>query len=167
MSSTTRSASYALHFYQSEVDPLLTPVTIDPAHPFPRVLNKALCLALLLRRKRKARRSRPVVLGVVTVPRALPRLIALPSRRAATTTFCCTISSSRRRQRMYRGYECSRARPSASPATAIFICRKKSHATCWRASAPELHNRRKGDAVRLEIESDAGTEIVERLRSEF
>ena len=38
---------YAIRFYQTEVDPLLTPITIDPAHPFPRVLNKALCLALL------------------------------------------------------------------------------------------------------------------------
>ena len=40
---------HALTFYEEEVDPLLTPVTIDPSHPFPRVLNKALCIALLLR----------------------------------------------------------------------------------------------------------------------
>ncbi|MHB1840087.1 MAG: RNA degradosome polyphosphate kinase, partial [Acidobacteriaceae bacterium] len=31
---------FAIAFYQSEVDPLLTPITIDPAHPFPHVLNK-------------------------------------------------------------------------------------------------------------------------------
>ncbi len=47
---------HALDYYQREVDPLLTPITIDPAHPFPRVLNKALCLALLLRRKAQGRR---------------------------------------------------------------------------------------------------------------
>src|SRR5579872_226461 len=64
-------------FYQREVDPLLTPITIDPAHPFPRVLNKAMCLALLLRRKRRG--APGPVLGVLTVPRALPRLIRLPS----------------------------------------------------------------------------------------
>ena len=40
-------------FYQREVDPLLTPITIDPRHPFPRVLNKALSIALLLRSKRR------------------------------------------------------------------------------------------------------------------
>src|SRR5208283_3508280 len=45
----------ALDFYENEVDPLLTPVTIDPSHPFPRVLNKALCLALLLRFKRRGK----------------------------------------------------------------------------------------------------------------
>ena len=42
-------------FYVSAVEPLITPVTVDPAHPFPRVLNKALCMAFLLRRKRQAR----------------------------------------------------------------------------------------------------------------
>jgi polyphosphate kinase len=66
--------AYALEFYENEVDPLLTPVTIDPSHPFPRVLNKALCLALLLKNKRKGNGgTRPAVLGVVTVPRSLPR----------------------------------------------------------------------------------------------
>ena len=39
---------FAQNYFQREVDPLLTPISIDPAHPFPRVLNKALCLALLL-----------------------------------------------------------------------------------------------------------------------
>ena len=71
-------------YYQREVDPLLTPITIDPAHPFPRVLNKALCLALLLRRKRKG--AAGTVLGVLTVPRALPRLVPVPSGRTAPST---------------------------------------------------------------------------------
>src|SRR5436305_8270602 len=59
-----------------ELDLLLTPVTVDPAHPFPRVINKALCVAFLLRRRR---RSSLTYTGVVTVPRSLPRLIRLPS----------------------------------------------------------------------------------------
>src|ERR1700760_4197777 len=58
--------AHALDYYQREVDPLLTPITIDPAHPFPRVLNKALCLALLLKRKRKG--ATGALLGVLTVP---------------------------------------------------------------------------------------------------
>src|SRR6202045_1802507 len=66
----------ALEFYDTEVDPLLTPVTIDPSHPFPRVLNKALCLGLLLRHKRRGPKG-TTALGVVTVPRALPRLVPL------------------------------------------------------------------------------------------
>jgi polyphosphate kinase len=68
---------YIENFYVKAVEPLLTPVTVDPAHPFPHVLNKALCLAFLMRRKR---RSAQTFLGVVTVPRALPRLVLLPSK---------------------------------------------------------------------------------------
>src|SRR6202167_1980908 len=60
-----------------ELDPLLTPVTVDPAHPFPRVINKALCVALLLRRRR---RSSLTYTGVVTAPGALPRGVRLPSQ---------------------------------------------------------------------------------------
>jgi polyphosphate kinase len=71
------ATDFARGYFQREVDPLLTPISIDPAHPFPRVLNKALCLALLLRAKRRS--SGPQVLGVVTVPRALPRFVRLPS----------------------------------------------------------------------------------------
>ncbi|MGC2646961.1 MAG: RNA degradosome polyphosphate kinase, partial [Candidatus Sulfotelmatobacter sp.] len=41
-------------YCEKELDPLLTPVTVDPAHPFPRVINKALCLGLLLRRRRRS-----------------------------------------------------------------------------------------------------------------
>src|SRR5260370_22846569 len=73
--------AYALKFFESEVDPLLTPVTIDPSHPFPRVLNKALCIALLLRHKRKGSAAAKAnrALGVVTVPRSLPRGVSLPA----------------------------------------------------------------------------------------
>src|SRR5437762_10139992 len=72
----TEASDFVHDFYDSEVDPLLTPVTIDPSHPFPRVLNKALCVGLLLRHKRRGLK-RPTALGVVTVPRALPRLVTL------------------------------------------------------------------------------------------
>src|ERR1700730_4387097 len=56
------------NFYVKSAEPLLTPVTVDPAHPFPHVLNKALCLAFLLKRKRRGGQT---YLGVVTVARGL------------------------------------------------------------------------------------------------
>ncbi len=40
-------------FFTRKVDPILTPVTIDPSHPFPHVINKALCVAFQLRRQSK------------------------------------------------------------------------------------------------------------------
>src|ERR1700709_2060832 len=93
---------HASEYYQREVDPLLTPITIDPAHPFPRVLNKALCLALLLRSKRK--RAASPLLGVLTVPRALPRLVPVPSSGGTMDYIFLHELIEANAARMYRGY---------------------------------------------------------------
>src|SRR5271163_4480158 len=94
----------ALEFYDTEVDPLLTPVTIDPSHPFPRVLNKALCIGLLLRLKRRGLKA-PTSLGVVTVPRALPRLIRLASTEGYCDFILLHNLVESQVDRMFRGYE--------------------------------------------------------------
>ena len=94
---------FAQSYFQREVDPLLTPISIDPAHPFPRVLNKALCLALLLKAKRRS--SGPQVLGVVTVPRALPRFVRLPGAGGALDYLLLQDLIAQHLAGMYRGYE--------------------------------------------------------------
>jgi polyphosphate kinase len=94
---------FAQNYFQREVDPLLTPIAIDPAHPFPRVLNKALCLALLLRRKRRS--SGPQVMGVVTVPRALSRFVRLPSSEGTFDYLLLQDLIAQNLGGMYRGYE--------------------------------------------------------------
>src|SRR5579862_9059082 len=73
----SKAAHAAKVFYDRRVNPMLTPVTVDPSHPFPHVLNKALCIAFLLRRRRGGN-GKPYF-GVLTVPRALPRLLQVPA----------------------------------------------------------------------------------------
>ena len=158
----------ALEFYATEVDPLLTPVTIDPSHPFPHVLNKALCLALLLKRKRKINnKPAPTALGVVTVPRALPRLIPLPSEAGYSDFIMLHELIESQVERMFRGYEvlsCSAFRVTRN--SNLYMQEEESRSVLESVRS-ELYNRRKGDAVRLEIESSAAEEIVERLRTNF
>src|ERR1700683_1568122 len=60
----TRAREFVDQYCERELDLLLTPGTGDPAHPFPRVINKALCVAFLLRRRR---RSSMTYTGVITV----------------------------------------------------------------------------------------------------
>jgi polyphosphate kinase len=159
---------HVLKFYESEVDPLLTPVTIDPSHPFPRVLNKALCLALLLRNKRKGNGvARPAVLGVVTVPRLLPRLVSLPGPEGCCDFILLHELIESQVERMFRGYEvlaCSAFRVTRN--SNLYLQEEESRSVLESVRA-ELHNRRKGDAVRLEIDGSAEEEIVERLRTNF
>jgi len=157
--------AFAHNYFQREVDPLLTPISIDPAHPFPRVLNKALCLALLLRLKRKS--SGPQVLGVVTVPRALPRFVRLPSDEGAYDYLLLQDLIAQNLAGMYRGYEVlSRAAFRVTRNSNLYFEEEEAR-SLLETIRVELHNRRKGDAVRLEIEIGADEEIVERLRVNF
>jgi polyphosphate kinase len=157
--------SFAQGYFQREVDPLLTPISIDPAHPFPRVLNKALCLALLLRRKRRS--SGPQVLGVVTVPRALPRFVRLPGAEGAYDYLLLQDLIAHNLSGMYRGYEVlCRAAFRVTRNSNLYFEEEEAR-SLLETIRVELHNRRKGDAVRLEIETGADEEIVERLRVNF
>jgi polyphosphate kinase len=159
----------ALLFYENEVDPLLTPVTIDPSHPFPRVLNKALCLALMLQHKRKTPggKSPAPILGVVTVPRSLPRLVPLPGSEGCCDFILLHELIESQVEHMFRGYEVlSRSAFRVTRNSNLYMQEEESRSVLESVRA-ELHNRRKGDAVRLEIESSAPEEIIERLRMNF
>ncbi len=157
--------AHALQYYQREVDPLLTPITIDPAHPFPRVLNKALCLALLLRRKRKG--ASGALLGVLTVPRALPRLVPVPSSSGTQDFVFLADLIEHNATGMYRGYEILSTAAFRVTRNSNLYFQEEESRSLLDSVRSELHNRRKGDAVRLEIEEGADAEIVDRLRMNF
>src|ERR1700758_2375658 len=155
--------SFVEEYCERELDPLLTPVTVDPAHPFPRVINKALCVGFLLRRRR---RSAMTYTGVVTVPRALPRLIRLPSEDTDDFIFLADLVAFHA-ARMYHGYDIvSSAAFRVTRNSNLYLAEEEAR-SLLESVRTELHNRRKGDAVRLEIESDADPEIIERLRTNF
>ena len=67
---------YVLQYYRSQVRPVLTPLAIDPAHPFPQLLNKSLNLIVRLEMAREGQALKH--LAVVQIPRILPRLVKLP-----------------------------------------------------------------------------------------
>lgn len=150
-------------YCERELDLLLTPVTVDPAHPFPRVINKALCVAFLLRRRR---RSSLTYTGVVTVPRSLPRLVRLPSEGTTDFIFLHDLVAFHA-SRMYNGYDIvSSAAFRVTRNSNLYLAEEESR-NLLESVRTELHNRRKGDAVRLEIEAGADPEIIERLRTNF
>lgn len=150
-------------YCEKEVDPLLTPVTVDPAHPFPRVLNKALCIALLLKRKR---RSTGTYMGVITVPRVLPRLVRLPSKTGVDYVFLADLLTFHAAS-MYRGYEIVSAASFRVTRNSNLYLEEEESRNLLETVRGELHKRRKGDAVRLEIDADVHTEIARRLQQTF
>jgi polyphosphate kinase len=152
------------NFYARSVEPLLTPVTVDPAHPFPHVLNKALCLAFLLRRKRRRTQA---YLGVVTVPRALPRLVRLPSPEGRIDYVFLHDVVHAFAERLYHGYEVLSAAPFRVTRNSNLYLEDEESRSILDTVDTQLHRRRKGEAVRLEIEAGANQEIIDRLESNF
>jgi polyphosphate kinase len=150
-------------YCEREVDPLLTPVTVDPAHPFPRVLNKALCIALLLKRKRRASGT---YMGVITVPRALPRLVRLPSHTGIDYVFLADLLTYHAAT-MYRGYDIISAASFRVTRNSNLYLEEEETRNLLESVRTELHRRRKGDAVRLEIDANANAEIAKRLQQTF
>jgi polyphosphate kinase len=155
----------AKNFYNRRVAPMLTPVTVDPSHPFPHVLNKALCISFLLRR-RKGGNGRQYF-GVLTVPRALPRLLRVPAEGNAIHYVSLQEIISAYAPKLYRGYEIVASAPFRITRNSNLYLEEEEARNLLDAIDSQVAQRRKGWAVRLEIEAGAQPEIIERLVTTF
>src|SRR4029079_19742766 len=79
-------------YFLREVMPVLTPIGLDPAHPFPRVLNKSLNFAVALEGKDAF--GRKSGLAIVQAPRVLQRVIRLPAEVSSAPYDVVFLSSS-------------------------------------------------------------------------
>jgi len=138
-------------YYWQQVRPVLTPLAIDPAHPFPQLLNKSLNLIVRLELKRNGETLKHM--AVVQLPAILPRLVPLPRQH------------NKRRDFVYLGHLIGHYLADIFPGTKILgwwpfrVTRnselyidEEEESNLLKAVELELHNRRRGDAVRLEIE---------------
>jgi polyphosphate kinase len=148
-------------YYANQVRPVLTPLAIDPAHPFPQLLNKSLNLIVRLEMPRNQETIEH--LAVVQIPRILPRMVGLPRHDS-------------RRDYVYLGHLIGHHLADLFPGTTLkgywpFRVTRNSElyideeetANLLKAVENELHNRRKGDAVRLEVDGDCPGFIREVL----
>jgi len=152
----------ARNYYYSRVYPLLTPVTVDPSHPFPHVLNKLLSIAFLLR----ARDGKPYF-GVVTVPRALSRLWRVPAADNALHFVSLQDLMTTYAPKLYRGYKILAWAAFRITRNSNLYLEEEETRSLLEAIDSQVARLRKGDAVRLEIEAGAHPEIVARLVSTF
>jgi polyphosphate kinase len=153
-------------FFRSEVLPVLTPLAIDPAHPFPQVLNRT--LNLVVRLKTAARGSAARRLALVQVPRVLPRLVRLPGGTPDRQDYIlleeviCAYLGELFLDLEIDGHWLFRVTRNSE----LYIDDEEV-ANLLSAVERELQNRRKGDAVRLEVAHDCPPEIREDLLKRF
>src|SRR5262252_2641494 len=160
-----RAEEFAKKFYNRRVEPMLTPVTVDPSHPFPHVLNKALCISFLLQRKRGG--NGKTYFGVLTVPRALPRLLRVPSDAGAIRYVPLQEIISNFAPKLYRGYDILASAPFRITRNSNLYLEEEEARSLLDAIDSQVAQRRKGWAVRLEIEQGAHPDIIKRLVSNF
>jgi polyphosphate kinase len=165
---TAADLGWLEEYYLAKIRPVLTPLAIDPAHPFPQLLNKSLNLMVRLEIAPREGNGQPLKhLAVVQCPAILPRLIQLPR-------------DDNRRDYVFLSHLIGRFIADLFPGTNILGCwpfrvtrnselyiDEEDSSNLLKAVETELHNRRKGDAVRLEIDHRCPERISEVLLKTF
>lgn len=79
---------FAYNYFNAQVYPALTPLAVDPGHPFPNVRNKTLNLAILLQRGTPGLRGQEASFAVMQVPSVFSRLIEIPASSPRRAFVC-------------------------------------------------------------------------------
>lgn len=154
-------------YFQREVQPLLVPVGLDPAHPFPQVANKSLNFIVQLSGKDAFGRSNEI--AIVKVPRVLPRLIPLPERVCDGTTAFVMLSSVIRAHlaELFPGREVGQFSQFRVTRNSELAVDEDEIANLRMALRQGLQHRHYGQAVRLEVSASCSPRLAEFLRKEF
>jgi polyphosphate kinase len=149
-------------FYRAEVRPVLTPLAIDSAHPFPQLQNKSLNIMVRLE---MARGGGQAVrhLAVVQVPRVLPRLVRLPAEPGHWDFLFLSQLIGHYLADLFPGARILGHWPFRVTRNSELYIDEEEIANLLKAVENELHNRRKGDAVRLEITPGCPPEVRQAL----
>jgi len=154
-------------YFETEVEPLLTPIALDPAHPFPRLLNKSLTFVVELEGRDSF--GRPAGLAVLQAPRALPRVLRLPEAISegrvclmtlAQVILACVAD-------LFPGLEVRSVNQFRVTRNSELFVDDEEITDLRAALQGELPQRHYGDAVRLEVSSGCPETIVSRLLREF
>ena len=162
---TEAQATWLEGYFHREVEPVLSPLALDPARPFPRVLNKSLNFAIVVEGEDGFGRNSG--LAVVQAPRSLPRLIRLPDELGNQhfvflgTIVEAFVAKLFAGMRMLGCYQFRVTRNSD-----LFVEQEEVD-DLLRAVEGELASRRYGDAVRLETALDCPEEILSYLLEQF
>lgn len=154
-------------FFRRELLPVLTPIGLDPAHPFPRLLNKILNFIVALEGKDAFGRESQY--GIVQAPRSLPRLIRLP-QQVAESDHCYVLLSSIIHAHVgdcFPGMEATACHQFRITRSSELLVDEEEVKDLKQAVAGELLERRFSQPVRLEVSNRCPAKLVEFLMQQF
>lgn len=162
---TPAQQAWIADYFAQQVAPLLSPVALDPAHPFPSIINKALCFVVALDGKDAYGRSASV--AVLQLPRVLPRVLQLPSELAGSCDFvlissvihACVAD-------LFPGMRIRSCHQFRITRDSDLWVDEEEMVDLLDALKGELPGRRYGDAVRLEVADNCPPETAALLLAE-
>jgi polyphosphate kinase len=162
---TEAQAVWLADYFSREVEPVLSPLALDPARPFPKILNKSLNFAVVVEGEDGFGRNSG--LAVVQAPRSLPRLIRLPDELGSRNfVFLGTIVEAFV-SKLFAGMHMRGCYQFRVTRNSDLFVEQEEVDDLLRAVEGELASRRFGDAVRLETAHDCPDEILTYLLGQF
>jgi polyphosphate kinase len=160
-------SSWTLEYFRNEVLPVISPLGLDPAHPFPRLVNKSLNFILSLEGKDAF--GRDSGLAIVPAPRALPRLIKVPAHITTDGDNFIFLSSviHEHVEEFFPGMkvkECHQFRVTRNSDLEMSNVEVEDVASALQG---ELHLRRFGAAAKLEVGAGCPAELTDFLLERF
>ena len=156
------------NYFQTEIEPVLTPTTLDPTRPIPRILNKSLNFIVSLRGRDAF--GRHVQRAIVQAPRSLPRLIQLPPELKDTGDSDFVFLSSVIHayvDELFAGLSIDGCYQFRVTRNSELYVDNEEVGDLMRALEGELFESRYGAAVRLEIAHDCTDELCNFLLEHF
>ncbi len=145
-------------YFEREIFPVLTPLAIDPAHPFPQLLNKSLNLVVELEGDNLS-----TDLAVVQIPRILPRLLPFPGKHEDGQDFIFLGNLVQEHVgRLFHGVKVRGAHMFRITRNSNLYVDEEEARNLLRAIEDELRKLNRGNAVRLEVQ-DTSEELTGRL----
>ena len=159
-------SAWMKRYFIEQVSPVLTPISIDPAHPFPRLVNKSLNFIATLEGKDAF--GRDINLAIVPAPRSLPRVIRLPDELTGGKEHHVMLSAIIHEHvgDLFPGVNVTGCHQFRLTRNADLDLADDVEDIA-KALEGELENRRFGDKVRLEVTTDCPTPISDYLLNEF
>ncbi len=159
--------SWVKSFFEQEIRPLLTPIGLDPAHPFPQVVNKS--LNFIVEMSGKNAFGRHTSIAIIKVPRVLPRVIRMPDSLSPHGISFCLLSSiiHAHIHELFSGREVLSYSQFRVTRNSDLWVDEEEVKNLRQALQSELQSRQFGVAVRLEVAKNSPTHLSDFLLNQF
>ncbi|MBS99148.1 MAG: polyphosphate kinase 1 [Oceanospirillaceae bacterium] len=164
---TKEQRAWVEEYFNEKLVPVISPIGLDPSHPFPRLVNKSLNFIVELDGKDAF--GRETGMAIIPAPRSLPRLIRLPDELCSGGDNLIFLSSIIHEfaDTLFPGMKVEGCFQFRITRNADLTFDFEEIEDLARTLRGELHSRKFGDAVRLEVDSRTPEHLIEFLQEEF